>query len=95
MSRFTVVWTREAKDQLADIWTNATDRTDVTAAAAAIDAGLLLDAADKGAPLSEGLRKLIVALFSVSKPDRLVEIAIVFRTALPNNRSAAPGSEGA
>jgi plasmid stabilization system protein ParE len=99
MSRFTVVWTREAKDQLADIWTNATDRADVTAAAAAIDAGLLLDVADRGAPLSEGLRKLVVpplvALFSVSEPDRLVEIAIVFRTALPNNRSATPGSEGA
>jgi plasmid stabilization system protein ParE len=89
MSRFTVVWTREAKDQLADIWTNAADRADVTVAAAAIDNALLVDAAKKGEPLSEGLRKLrsppLAALFSVSERDRLVEIATVFRTSLPSN----------
>ena len=81
MIRFTVVWTHEAENELAEIWNQASDRASVTSAAATIDAELAVDAAAKGEQLSEGLRKLrvlpLIAIFSANQEDRLVEIATV------------------
>lgn len=81
MSRYTVVWLRDASDDLGEIWLAARDRNAVTAACAEIDRELVIDAMTKGKPLSEGLRAYdappLRAVFSVSDPDRKVEVARV------------------
>jgi hypothetical protein len=45
---FRVVWTRRALNQLAAIWTQATDRNAVTAASHAIDQALAIDPENEG-----------------------------------------------
>jgi plasmid stabilization system protein ParE len=81
MTRFTVIWSNEALNQLAQIWLAAVDRPAVNAAAAAIDGQLANDPQSKGTALSEGLRALDVpplhALFAVAEPDRLVHVVFV------------------
>ncbi len=81
MTRFTVIWSNEAHNQLAQIWLAAADRPAVNAAANAIDGQLANDTQSKGAALIEGLRVLDVpplhALFSVAVPERLVHIVLV------------------
>ena len=81
MTRYTVVWLRDATDELGEIWLAAQDRNVVTAASAEIDRELASDATAKGRPLSEGLRVFdappLRAVFSVSDPDRKVEVARV------------------
>jgi len=78
VSRYTVVWLRDAIDELGDIWLAATDRSAVTSASAELDRSLETDAATKGKPLSEGLRAYdqppLRAVFSVSDSDRRVEV---------------------
>ncbi len=78
MIRYTVVWHREGRDELAEIWTDAQDCNAVTAAADLIDQQLADDAAKKGTELSEGLRALFVpplrVLFVVREDDRVVEV---------------------
>jgi hypothetical protein len=79
--RYTVVWLRDAIDDLGEIWLAAQDRDAVTVASAKIDRDLASDATAKGKPLSEGLRVYdappLRAVFSVSDPDRKVEVARV------------------
>ena len=81
MTRYTVVWLRDAIDDLGEIWLAAQDRNAVTVASAEIDRELAGDAMAKGKPLSEGLRLYdaapLRAVFSVSDPDRRVEVARV------------------
>ncbi|MDA1054989.1 MAG: hypothetical protein O3C40_31585 [Planctomycetota bacterium] len=81
MSRYTVVWLRDAINELGEIWLAATDRNAVTAASEEIDRSLATDAATKGKPLSEGLRIYdaapLRAVFSVSDLDQRVEVARV------------------
>ncbi len=81
MIRYTVTWLKDAENQLAQIWVDATDKQAVTDAANAIDVLLSTDAHDKGKEASEGLRGLHVpplrVLFSVREQDRLVEVASV------------------
>lgn len=81
MSRYTVVWLRDAINELGEIWLAATDRNAVTSASEEIDRNLATDAATKGKPLSEGLRVVdappLRAVFSVSDPDQKVEVARV------------------
>ena len=78
MIRYTVVWHLEARDELAEIWTDSEDRSAVAAAADLIDRQLAADAVEKGLELSEGLRALFVpplrVLFAVREDDRLVEV---------------------
>ncbi len=78
MTRFTVVWKREADDELTEIWLRAADRNPVSEATAAIDRELRDDPGSKGEPVAEGLRKLIipplVVLFWVSDEDRRVQV---------------------
>jgi plasmid stabilization system protein ParE len=78
MTRFTVVWTAEAISELARIWTAATERDAVTAAAARIDAELADDADKKGVPLREGLRKLacppLAAIYCFRPDDRVADV---------------------
>ena len=81
MTRYTVVWLRDAVEELAEIWLAAADRAAVTAASDEIDRALATDAANKGRPLSEGLRVYdtppLRAVFSVTESDRKVEVARV------------------
>ena len=81
MIRYTVVWLRDAIDDLGEIWLAPQDRNAVTVASAKIDRDLASDATAKGKPLSEGLRVYdappLRAVFSVSDPDRKVEVARV------------------
>ena len=81
MTRYTVVWLRDAIDELGEIWIAAQDRNAVTAASAEIDRELATDASAKRKSLSEGLliydAPPLRAVFSVSDPDRKVEIARV------------------
>ena len=81
MTRYTVVWLRDATDELGSFWLTAQDRNAVTAASAEIDRELASDAAMKGKPLSEGLRLFdappLRAVYSVIDPDRKVEVARV------------------
>ncbi len=55
MNHYTVVWLRDAIDELGEIWLAAHDRNAVTAASAEIDRELASHAMAKGKPLSEGL----------------------------------------
>jgi plasmid stabilization system protein ParE len=81
VNRYTVVWLRDAIDELGEIWLASHDRNAVTAASAEIDRELASDAMAKGKPLSEGLRVYVApplrVVFSVSDPDRKVEVARV------------------
>lgn len=79
--RYTVVWLQDALAQLAQIWLEASDRKEITTAADRIDQELAIDPSTKGTTVSEELRSLYVpplcAVFSVSEPDRLVEVASI------------------
>jgi hypothetical protein len=75
------MWLQDAVDELGEIWLASNDKNAVAAASAEIDRELSQDAAIKGKPLSEGLRvydaRPIRAVYSVSEPDRTVEVARV------------------
>jgi hypothetical protein len=82
-TRYTVVSTQHADDQLLTLWMNASpaDRAAITRASHAIDAALRDDPDQKGVSLdtiSPGLRLLdeppLRAYFEVSEPDRLIWI---------------------
>ena len=78
MTRYTVVWTQSAQDELAELWLMAQDRDAVTSAAHAIDQELTQDAPSKGQELHEGLRFLTISplkvIFTASAEDRAVEV---------------------
>jgi hypothetical protein len=81
VNRYTVVWLRDAIDELGEIWLASQDRNSITVASAEIDRELASNATAKGKPLSEGLRVYdappLRAVFSVSDPDRKVEVTRV------------------
>ena len=81
MTRYKVVWSADAEDELASIWIRAFDRRAVTAAQAAIDGELALSPTTKGTEVSEGLRKLMIspllAFFEVDEPARLVKVTAI------------------
>jgi plasmid stabilization system protein ParE len=83
MSRYTVSWTEDAEDELADIWNRATDKAAVTAADATIARLLASDPINNGTDLAEGLRKLVVeplvVYYSVDLGKRFVEVSRVAR----------------
>ena len=78
MTRYTVVWVRSARDELAELWMNAPNRNAVTNAAQDIDRQLAEDAPIQGVELREGLRSLFATplnvIFSVREDDRIVEV---------------------
>ena len=81
MSRYVVVWTQNALEELAEIWTEADDLPAITSAAHAVDRELSEQPADKGTTLSEGLRALVIPpiriLFSADEATGVVEVAKV------------------
>ena len=78
--RYTVTWIPSARNELADIWVNATDKRAVTAAANEIDRLLGSDAHLQGEEFGE-VRILeewpLVVTFRVSPDDRLAEVTDV------------------
>jgi hypothetical protein len=83
MTRYTVVWAQQAIDQLAQLWMEGTDRSEVAEAGNAIDRELAVDPGSKGSEVREGLRSLDVpplrVLFTVEEQDRLVKVLLVRR----------------
>ena len=83
--KYTVRWSQDAEDQLAEIWLEASDRNAVTLAQATIDAELAMNPESRGSELSEGLRKYkvepLVVLFEIDHPDRVVKVTAVKRSA--------------
>jgi plasmid stabilization system protein ParE len=81
MTRYTVSWRPEVLADLADLWSAATDRPAITAAADQIDELLSNNASDQGIEIHEGLRAFVAeplaVYFSVSEPDRLVTVLAV------------------
>jgi plasmid stabilization system protein ParE len=78
---FTVVWTRPALNQLADLWTQATDRAAVTAASDRVDATLAADAANAGDSRGGAVRLLfdrpLAILFRVDEEtDRVYVVSV-------------------
>lgn len=84
MSRFTVVWWRFAKDKLADLWLDATDKADITRAADEIDRRLAADPESSAEDCHEGLYRLMVdpiaVQFSIDDFDRRVTVWTVRRS---------------
>ena len=78
MTRFTVVWHQDARDELARLWIESADRGAVTSAADTIDRELSVDASMKGNAIPDGLRQMVCpplrVLFAVSEADRLVRV---------------------
>lgn len=83
MTRYTVTWHRHAEDELAELWLEATDRGEISAAVQAIDLTLAIDAASKGELVAEGLRSLnappLRVLFVTREADRVAQIELVRR----------------
>ena len=82
---FTVAWSDEAKDQLAEIWlnSNATVRREITTYTAELDRNLRANADRIGESREPGIRVLAEATlgieFRISVPDRFVSIGRVWR----------------
>jgi hypothetical protein len=78
MIRFTVIWTEQAINSLAFLWTTALLRAEVTRLSAIIDNELRNDAHIKGFELREGLREIwhekMAVTFTVSMMDRIVYV---------------------
>jgi hypothetical protein len=81
--KYTVIWLKKAEDQLARLWTDASDRAAVTAAADTIDSLLRWRPAERGESRSERSRILIegvlAVLFEINEEDRLVYVTAVKR----------------
>ena len=79
MNRFTVVWTPDAVEQLADLWLRAANREVIVSVVESLDLELTVDPFWKSLELTEGLHYLdlppIRAVFSVDSANRLVEVA--------------------
>jgi hypothetical protein len=85
---YTVAWTPAAQNLLATIWTNATDRVDVTAAANFIDAVLAQDPWNVGESRLGVSRVLIrpplAVAYDVIDDDAKVIVWDVWRWQLPS-----------
>ena len=95
MTRYTVTWVGSAQQYLAQLYLDAQDPQAVTDAAHVIDLLLAKDPIAKGTHVQEGLYSLDVAplrvLYSVSEPDRLVQVASVRRNDPPETKTQRNG----
>lgn len=82
--KFTVIWTPGAEQELARLWLNAIDRTDIAAAADQIDAGLVHDPHSAGESRGGATRIVILTplavLYDVDEPNRKVTIWDLWRS---------------
>ena len=78
MNRYRVDWQPNAIDAIAEIWLAALDRRAIAEACNAAEQLLAVLPAERGKPLHEGLRKIVVGplaiIFSVDADERLVLI---------------------
>ncbi|MCC7476698.1 MAG: hypothetical protein IT425_15015 [Pirellulales bacterium] len=83
MSRYTVVYLAEAEENLIALWTDATDRDQVTKSADAADQLLAENPFQDSLYLSEQLRRRdfppLRFYFEIREEDRLVAISYVAR----------------
>jgi hypothetical protein len=81
--KFTVVWLAGAEQELANLWNNAADRSQITAAADKIDAALARDPASFGESRGGNTRIALVAplavLFDVDELNRRVVVWDLWR----------------
>jgi len=79
--RFTVAWKPWAKERLAEIWIEATDRRSVSSAANEIDRLLRNDPQSRGESRDEFSRILIVlplaVVYEIHERDRMVSVLSV------------------
>jgi hypothetical protein len=84
---YTVLWMPIAEQRLAAIWTDVTDRNDVTRAVHEIDRILRFRPEAAGESRLEDVRILLEKplgiLFTVSPPDRSVSVLTVWRFETP------------
>jgi len=78
MTRFTVVWAPSAMAELAELWMQAVDRREISAAANEIDEFLSTDAQNKGVDVGDNMQAVLVgplrALSEVHIDDRLATV---------------------
>jgi hypothetical protein len=78
MIRFTVVWSKNATNSLAFLWSSSLQRNEVSRMSDRIDEELRFDAHLKGKELHEGLRQfqyeLMYAKYTVELLDRIVRV---------------------
>jgi len=83
MNRYTVVALPEVEKELAAIWTDASDRSQVSIAANHADELLATNPEKSSTEISEGLRKLDIPplrfYFAIREEDCVVEISNVIR----------------
>jgi hypothetical protein len=84
MSRYTVVWHQRARELLAEIWLQSSERSAIAAAGDAIDRQLAVDPQLKGIPAFGRIRKLVIpplnCLFHVEADDRIAHVVLIRRT---------------
>jgi hypothetical protein len=87
MKRFTVVWWKQAHDELAELWLASADKPAISVAADAIDqelrqrAGLWVErSAEEPYFINVAMLR---AYFRISEMDRLVEVVKVVRAEVP------------
>lgn len=82
--KFAVLWRPSTERDLADLWNNAPDRTDVTAAADALDAALSRDplavGESRGGTTRIAFEPPLAILFDVNLDDRKVVVWDVWRS---------------
>jgi hypothetical protein len=75
---YTVVWSKNAENELLQIWTDSADRGSITRAANAIDPTLRFDPILRGETYKLSTRVLeiwpLLALYRVFEQDRLVKV---------------------
>lgn len=75
--RWTVIWNRKVRRDLAEIWMNSSDRNAIRSAADSIDLELAVDADKKGEDFY-GDRLLVIAplavVFTINRHDRLATV---------------------
>ncbi len=79
MTRYTVVYPTRVMNQLAEACLEASDKNAVSIAAQQLEVESSVDASTKGRDHHEGLREIaiapLLAYFTVSESDRVVEVA--------------------
>lgn len=83
MTRFTVTWHPDEENRLAEIWMQAGDRSAVAAAADRVDRELNPDGDQKGTPLVDDVRLLVVSplavIYQVLEEDRQLKVLQIMR----------------
>lgn len=81
MKKYTVVWTSDALDRLAEIWMSLDDHEPLNLATEIALWVLATDPEHQGRELREGLRMVTIPsisiFFTISEQDRIVEVSHV------------------